>query len=727
MPTAHGRSSATARYLHAELARLDLLLHRQILRLRAAYQLSLDEFRGLYVSDQHVDELIRRGILQDEAPEPRELTTRAEAIRAENAATLDEDSPWRRLTAQCRLSTFEQDVILLALAPDVDLKYETLYAYLNNDVTRKWPTWDLAFRLFTSSADERLQARSTLGAEGRLYATGILQPVQSTPEHPSWLARAFSLAPAVGQFLLGVPASYGRLSPFSERIASQTAWEAVPVSAPLRERLRRLEDFFRQNAGDRAPVFIFEGHRGSGTDAAVEALCHCLGVPVARVNVEIARASGEHLAKIAQDLALEQRLRGSGIHFAQSEGLFEADGNPPGDTPALVAALAECRGPVVLTCAPGLQWRERLKDLRHLAVPFPDPDASTRQRLWEELVGGGGSAVPASVIDALANRFVLTPGQISDAVAAADDARRATGAHGQATSLDDFFEAARAQSDQSLGNLAVKVRTAHTWDDLVLPPTTLQQVREVAAAIRNRYIVYSAWGFERGILAGRGLKALFSGASGTGKTMTAAVIARDLGLDLYKIDLSGVVSKFIGETEKNLDRIFRAAHSSNAILFFDEADALFGKRSEVRDAHDRYANIEVAYLLQKMEDHEGVVILASNLSKNIDDAFSRRMQYVVEFPVPSAVYREQLWRRMFPAQAPLAPDVDFAFLATQFPIAGGDIRNVALSAAFSAAEDGRVITMKQLVQAMARQMVKQGKVPSATDFKQFSAWITGGE
>ena len=209
--------------------------------------------------------------------------------------------------------------------------------------------------------------------------------------------------------------------------------------------------------------------------------------------------------------------------------------------------------------------------------------------------------------------------------------------------------------------------------------------------------------------------------------MTAGVIARELGLDLYKIDLSAVVSKYIGETEKNLDRIFRAADCSNAILFFDEADALFGKRSETKDAHDRYANIEVAYLLQKVEDYEGVVILASNLSKNIDEAFSRRMHYVVEFPLPDESHRERLWRGMFPPEVPLGKDIDFQFLAQQFSLAGGDIRNVALDAAFLAAQDGRVITMKQLVKAMARQMTKQGKIASPIDFKQYHELISQGD
>jgi SpoVK/Ycf46/Vps4 family AAA+-type ATPase len=206
--------------------------------------------------------------------------------------------------------------------------------------------------------------------------------------------------------------------------------------------------------------------------------------------------------------------------------------------------------------------------------------------------------------------------------------------------------------------------------------------------------------------------------------MAAGVIARQLGLDLYKIDLAGIVSKYIGETEKNLERIFRAAQDSQAILFFDEADALFGKRSEVKEAHDRYANVEVSYLLQRLEEHDGAVILASNLSKNIDEAFMRRMHYVVEFPLPDEGLRLRLWQGMFGPEAPLADEVDFAFLAKQFQLAGGEIKNVALDAAFLAADDTGSIEMKHLVRAMARQQMKRGRSPQAADFKQYYAYTS---
>jgi SpoVK/Ycf46/Vps4 family AAA+-type ATPase len=215
---------------------------------------------------------------------------------------------------------------------------------------------------------------------------------------------------------------------------------------------------------------------------------------------------------------------------------------------------------------------------------------------------------------------------------------------------------------------------------------------------------------------GKGVNMLFAGPSGTGKTMAAGILARELGLDLYKIDLSSVVSKYIGETEKNLSRIFQEAQHSDSILFFDEADALFGKRSEVKDAHDRYANIEIAYLLQRMDEYDGVVILATNLRNNIDEAFTRRMHATIDFLFPDEDYRRRIFEGIFPKQAPLSPNIDFAFLARQFKLTGGNIKNVALHAAFLAAEDGKVIGMTQLMRATKREFQKMGRLCSKADF-----------
>ena len=420
---------------------------------------------------------------------------------------------------------------------------------------------------------------------------------------------------------------------------------------------------------------------------------------------------------------LRQRLTRAAIYVEQTESFFDNDGNPLREACSLFNLVTEATLPVFFACAPGTASRAAFGSLRCLKFTFGELTYAERLDIWRARAARERIVLAEAAGEIVAGRFVLTAGQIENAITTAVDARQLRAEQNETVDSEDVLQAARAQSDQSLGKLAVKVGRIFSWEDLVLPAPTLRQVKEVAAAIKNRHVVYAQWGFEHRVAFGRGLKVLFSGASGTGKTMTAGVIARELGLDLYKIDLSSVVSKYIGETEKNLDQIFRAAHSSNAILFFDEADALFGKRSEVKDAHDRYANIEVAYLLQKLEEHEGAVILASNLSRNIDDAFSRRMHYVVQFPLPNESYREQLWRGMFPAQTPLSEDIDFGFLARQFPMSGGDIKNVALDAAFLAADDGQVITMKQLVKAMARQVIKQGKIPSVTDFKQYHAFL----
>jgi SpoVK/Ycf46/Vps4 family AAA+-type ATPase len=256
----------------------------------------------------------------------------------------------------------------------------------------------------------------------------------------------------------------------------------------------------------------------------------------------------------------------------------------------------------------------------------------------------------------------------------------------------------------------------------VLPPDQLTQLRELAARYRGKDTVYERWGFPP--LPSTGTVALFSGPSGTGKTLAAEVIAGDLGLDLYKVDLSSVVSKYIGETEKNLERIFSAAASGDLVLFFDEADALFGKRSEVSDAHDRYANIEVAYLLQRLESYSGIVVMATNLQRNIDQAFTRRLSVAVDFELPDEPQRRLIWAGAFPPGAPVA-DLDLDFLARQFRISGGIIHNAALAAAFRAADEGGAITMERVALALKREFQKLGRLRTETEFERYFDLVNG--
>lgn len=313
----------------------------------------------------------------------------------------------------------------------------------------------------------------------------------------------------------------------------------------------------------------------------------------------------------------------------------------------------------------------------------------------------------------MVDRFRLTPDQIADAVATA-----ANTAHWQShlksklqnPNLADLFAAARAQSGHHLTELAHKIEPKYSLNDIILPEEQKIQLREICNQAKYRSTVLEEWGFDCHLSLGKGLNVLFSGLPGTGKTMAAEAIARELQLDLYRIDLSQIVSKYIGETEKNLDRIFTAAASANAILLFDEADALFGKRSEVKDAHDRYANIEVGYLLQKMEEYEGIAILTTNLGNNIDDAFVRRLRFIIGFPFPKEPERHQIWQKIFPDKTPRSPDLDLEFMARCFEIAGGNIRNIALAAAFRAAAEASEITMPHLIQATRREYQNMGKL-----------------
>jgi len=326
------------------------------------------------------------------------------------------------------------------------------------------------------------------------------------------------------------------------------------------------------------------------------------------------------------------------------------------------------------------------------------PDAQEQRRLWQHALGE--RAVPLNgTLDTIAAQFRLSAQTIA-----------ATGAllgseDGVAPQEAALWQTCRALSRPRLDDLALRIESRAGWNDLVLPEMQKSLLRQVVAHVRHRLRVYDDWGFAAKTARGLGISALFAGESGTGKTMAAEVLARELQLDLYRIDLSSVVSKYIGETEKNLRRVFDAAEDGGAVLLFDEADALFGKRSDVKDSHDRYANIEVSYLLQRMEAYRGLAILTTNMKGALDTAFQRRLRFVVHFPFPDQAQREAIWRSVLPAQLP-CQGIDFRRLA-QLHVAGGGIRNIALNAAFIAADRAEAVAMPHLLQAAHAEAAKR--------------------
>jgi hypothetical protein len=611
------------------------------------------------------------------------------------------------------LSPFETDLLLLAIAPELSLKYETLYAYLNNDITRKHPTVDLALRVLDGAGDS--SRRAALSSCGRLFVLGLLDWLESS-EPRSGLVRGFVASPPMVHYLLGLPLEDARL-PDGVRIMLSLTQDLKLFSASS----RAVVDDFSARHPLNPGLVVCTGETPIEQIAAarIYAANQGQGVVTLPLNVLAKEVAGwPTLRTRVQFLAL---LADAAVVVYDELGGFPRDPTPLAQLTQQMRELATSGLAVIWAVPQDAPWAEGIVDLSFLELRLPQTSADDRAATWASTLRGLGVSPDTLLVDDLAERFNLPSSRIA---AAAETAARHH-LDDPATLRETLWQAARRHSAQSLGQLASRVVKPHRYEHLVLPETILRQVREIAAAIAHRERVYERWRMAERTGRGNGLMILFAGASGTGKTMTASVIANDLGLDLYRIDLATVVSKYIGETEKNLDRIFVAARHSNGILFFDEADALLGKRSEVKDAHDRYANIEIAYLLQKMEEHEGVVIMATNLAKNLDQAFSRRMHYVVDFPKPDAVLREQLWRGMFPPAAPLGDDVDFRFLAEQFETSGGEIQMIALDAAFLASAGSQVIGMAEIVQAMARHQQRQGSPAAVSGFRQYHGLVHG--
>lgn len=631
--------------------------------------------------------------------------------------------PLEVLRERFGLSPFELDCLVTCLAPELDAKYEKLFGYLNDDVTRKYPSVQLLLRLLARAGETPIVNRRFLVPEATLLRAGLLAWVEDgrSPGAVSHLARCLRVEPAVVHFLL----DEHRLDPDLERVWHDTDHPAEARDLWLRAVSRTeldacLESFLAQfrDRGERL-VCILSGRTGSGRRYLVETACAARGLGLLALDCR------RVLKQPQPELLLARAFRDSLLHaspllLANAEVLVEDRERGP-ELRLVLEHLVSERGWLLFltvdrrTALP--RWFGRHRRVR---LELPEPTRGSRRDLWRQVLtakAGLAEGRAAELAEALAAKFRLTPGQIGEAFHRAAAGSSPPEGEGWWAAL---HRSAGEAAAPRLGELAQRLRPFFRWDDLVLPELKKELLRDIVRRVRFGRTVMEDWGFERCMNRGKGLNVLFSGPPGTGKTMAAEVIANELGMDLYRIDLASVVSKYIGETEKNLSRIFQEAEHADAILFFDEADALFGKRSEVRDAHDRYANIEINYLLQQMDGYEGIAILATNLRQNLDEAFLRRLHVAVEFPVPSPEDRREIWRKGLPAGAPLGEDVDLEFLARTFEIAGGNIRNICLAAAYLAAEEGGAITMGHLIRAVQREMEKIGKRTVREEFGAYS-------
>ena len=692
-----------AAHLAAHLRRLRLLLDRRIRFLRTRWPGDDEDLRNpMVIRDATAERLLleedpAEAVAfyehDEQALEAGQSIQHLERELAAQAAWLTAAGRPPAIEVMCQsfsLNGFERDVLLLAAASEIDSSFGRLYAYVQDDVSVRHATLELSAALFCTTLAEGRQARRCLTPDAALRryqlvqcaggASVALRPITTDDRVIDYLDGLNRLDERATDLMRPVPDL--PIAPSQEQVAA----DVFELLGPL-------------TRGTRWAGLNLFGPRGSGRVAIADALAARLGLRLFRVDLARLPAAGPERTQMLHLLAREAILAQIALYVESDE--FEESGN---------TAFADFADGIPVFFIAGS--RMRLRSVRELlAVPIAPLEPAGRKVMWERALNGAGPQLAAST-DAFVEQFEFGPEMVISAVSAAAVKARLRGDRNVNTR--DLWDACREQSSWELRQLAHQIRPVYDWHDIVVPDEVRRQLREIAAQVTHRTRVYREWGFGAKLARGRGVSALFSGVSGTGKTMAAEILANELHLDLYGVDLAGVVSKYIGETEKNLRRIFDAAERSGAILFFDEADALFGKRTEVKDSHDRFANIEINYLLQRMEEYRGLSILATNRKSDVDRAFLRRIRFLVDFPFPEADQRLLIWQRAFPSQTPLTM-LDYDMLS-RMEIAGGNIRNIALSAAFLAAEGNEPIGMPHLVRAARREYTKMDKMLSDAEF-----------
>jgi ATP-dependent 26S proteasome regulatory subunit len=713
-------------HLSDELRKLDLLiLQRVLLKGQARNDMAgIPINPKLFVSFEEVEYLL--GIESDSATvtpaiaEVRDkLKVKQQRINSGVEAALKAGVflALPQLALLFSLSSFELQILIICLAPELRHKYDTLYVYLQNDIARKKPSVHMILDLLCQDEADQWQARRYFSEDASLFKTGILQVVPDlhSPSGNSDLSRLLKISPRILDFIL----QNNQMDASLTSVAALQNPAGMPqseilIDAPLKDHVQAIATGYLEQALPRPKMmaFYFYGPIGVGKQKLALEICRKVNCALLYVDIEMILASGAQAQSIMRTAFREGLLQQAMLYFDHIDSLFSQDTQSCALLKMLVSLIREFGWITVLAGEKRWDAGDIFTPLLLQSFHIPVPPVQLRQISWQQSMTHILHLSRPQVnrwSGELARQFRLTPGQVRAAV-------EFVNCHyllgNQKTPLTQamFFAAARNQSNRKLSELAVKIVPKLGWDNIVLKEEKITQLKEICNQVRHRHKVFSQWGFHEKLSHGRGLSVLFAGPPGTGKTLAAEVMATELQLDLYKIDLSSIVSKYIGETEKNLSRIFAEAETSNAILFFDEADALFGKRTEVSDAHDRYANIETSYLLQKMDEYEGIVILATNLRNNMDDAFTRRIRFIIQFPFPDEAGRCKIWQTHFPKSAPLGTAIDYLFLARHLPLSGGNIRNIVLNAAFNAAQNGGSIEMEHILKGARLEFEKIGKL-----------------
>ncbi|HME38777.1 MAG TPA: ATP-binding protein [Steroidobacteraceae bacterium] len=596
------------------------------------------------------------------------------------------------LASRLGLNRFERQLLLLCASVEFDTGMGALCAAAAGSMGQQQPTFALALSVFEHPVWEALSPARPL-RYWRLIevATAAAQTLTASP---------LRIDERVVNFLKG-------LNHLDERLAAlfaplEPGDDSLPLAASQESTAEAIERLWTSTAGYMAPPIVqLLGSDSLSKQLIAARACAAFNWQTMRINCDLLPQQPGDIEALARLWRRECMLSPLALYCDLDVGESAA---AESHMPAVRQFLSKVDGSILVGARHALSRPGR----DHVVFDVSKPTAEEQSAEW-------GKALPQldpAIAGQLSGQFNLNQAEIRRI---ALEFNAATTITADADAGDFLWNACRLSVRPRLDQLAQRLDAKATWDDLVLPAEETGTLRQITAQVMQRGKVYGGWGFGQAMNRGLGISALFAGDSGTGKTMAAEVIANELKLNLYRIDLSAVVSKYIGETEKNLCRLFDGAEDGGVILFFDEADALFGKRSEVKDSHDRFANIEINYLLQRIESYRGVAILATNMKGALDSAFLRRLRFSVRFPFPSKADRSRIWQRAFPAQAPLQ-DVDFEHLA-RFNMTGGAIHGAALNAAFLAAAANSHITMKILMSAVRSEFLKLERPINESDFR----------
>ena len=712
-------------HLRDELHRAAGLVRAQLLR----FQLSVPEAqreRFWHLPDDYV-----QAVAADEEHSPLDafappddvqtvlawVDERRVAIDKRKSATKRVDLPLARLKREFGLIDPDVDALLLALLPTLHSIYRRWYGVLQHQPGRVTPTVALLTEMVARSADELPGVRIALSPHGRLARNRLVTLVAGEDRAEVSVA----VEESTTSFLLGEAHLDARLASIGVWVDEPVQARALPIPEATATRLEMLP-----NVGAAEPDFLprvrleFSGPDPGLAVRAFQSFAVGLGRRTLAIDIPALLGSG-----VAWQIGIECALRdarlGGGLPMFTGGDVLREEAHA-GRLAVLLDLLDAFPHPAAIEIglASGLPGRTA----HWMPFVLPAPSLEIRQRIWRGLLAEHGApfADRDAVAADVAAAFQLTDSQIRQAWIAADGLARRRNVFMPAMEIDDLYEACRRQSTRQLVSYATRVepRRDLTLRDVVLPEPNRRQLAELQSRIRNRGRIFSAMGLGDRMRLGRGTTALFIGASGTGKTMAAEVLASDQRVDLFVVDISTLISKWVGETEQHLGRLFADAEKANCMLFFDEADSICGQRGEIKAGHDRWANLEVNYLLQRIEEYSGVVILATNFRQNIDEAFQRRIHVVVEFPSPDAASRRELWEKLLPPgeHCALRP-ADIDEVAARFDLSGGSIRNIALDACYRAlSAQSTTITLRQVIASTAREYQKYGRPVTLGEFGQ---------